>query len=103
MGGRADWQTVRSDAATTLDVRLVLKTTDDVLIGMTYRGIRHGSAEVIARFDRGEVVDPGAYYFRSNPQFETASAKYDWLNRLIAIGVGARQPQGVVYSVFEVL
>jgi hypothetical protein len=33
--------------------------------------------------DRGEVVDPTSYYFRINPLFETASAKYDWINRVI--------------------
>ena len=37
-----DWQTVRSDSAVTLDVRLVLTTDDEAMIGMTYRGIRHG-------------------------------------------------------------
>jgi Protein of unknown function (DUF3237) len=52
------WQNVRSDGSTTLDVRLVLKTTDDALIGMTYRGIRHGAPDVIARLERGETVDP---------------------------------------------
>ena len=37
--GGSDWQTVRSDSATTLNVRIVLKTNDDALIGMTYTGI----------------------------------------------------------------
>jgi hypothetical protein len=36
--GGSDWQAVRDDGSTTLDVRLVLRTTDDALIGMTYRG-----------------------------------------------------------------
>lgn len=101
--GGNDWQTVRSDGATTLDVRLVLKTTDDALIGMSYRGIRHGSAEILARLDRGEAVDPSGYYFRTHAQFETAAAKYDWMNRIIAVGIGARQTAAVVYSMFEVL
>ena len=38
----SDWQTVRNDDATTLNVRLVLKTKDDALICMTYQGVRHG-------------------------------------------------------------
>src|SRR5271163_5276077 len=38
--GGSDWQTVRGEGSITLDVRLVLKTSDDALIGMTYRGIR---------------------------------------------------------------
>src|SRR5271163_471832 len=70
--GGSDWQAVRPDGATTLDVRVVLKTHDDALIAMTYRGLRHGPADVIERVERGEVVDPTAYYFRINPLFETA-------------------------------
>jgi hypothetical protein len=101
--GGSDWQTVRSDGATTLDVRLVLRTRDDALIGMTYRGLRHGPADVIARIERGEVVDPASYYFRINPLFETAAPQYDWINRVIAVGVGHRLAHGPVYSVFEVL
>jgi hypothetical protein len=34
LDGGGDWQNVRSDGGTTLDVRLVLKTTDDALIGI---------------------------------------------------------------------
>jgi hypothetical protein len=101
--GGNDWQTVRGDGATTLNVRLVLKTSDDALIAMTYQGIRHGPPDVIARVEKGEAVDPATYYFRINPVFETAAARYDWLNRVLAIGVGYRRADGVVYSVFEVL
>jgi hypothetical protein len=101
--GGNDWQAIRADGVTTLDVRLVLKTVDEALIGITYRGIRHGPADVMARLERGEVVDPARYYFRTNPQFETASTKYDWINRILAIGIGHRSADGVVYSIFEVL
>src|SRR4051812_49048957 len=58
LDGGSDWQDVRRDGATTLDVRLVLETSERVLIAMTYRGIRHGPADVIERIERGEVVDP---------------------------------------------
>ncbi len=101
--GGSDWQTVRSDGATTLDVRLILKTSDDALIGMMYRGIRHGPPAIIDRIERGEVVDPATYYFRIAPLFETAAPKYDWINRIIAVGIGHRRADGPVYSVFEVL
>jgi hypothetical protein len=101
--GGSDWQTVRPDGATTLDVRLVLKTKDDALIGMTYRGLRHGPASLIEKLERGGVVDPVGYYFRINPLFETAASQYDWINRVIAVGVGHRLAEGPVYSVFEVL
>lgn len=71
----SDWQSVRSDGATMLDVRLVLKTKDDALITMQYRGLRHGPAQVMEQIANGEAVDPASYYFRTNPMFETASEK----------------------------
>ena len=98
-----DWQTVRGDGAVTLDVRLVLKTDDEAMIGMIYRGIRSGPPDVLARIDRGEAVDPATYYFRIASFFETAAPKYDWLNRLLAVGIGHRTADGPIYSLFEVL
>ena len=103
LDGASDWQSVRNDGATTLNVRLVLKTNDDALIAMTYLGIRHGPADVIAKLERGEAVDAASYYFRINASFETAAAKYDWLNRILAVGIGHRRAGGPVYSMFEVL
>jgi hypothetical protein len=103
LDGASDWQTVRNDGSTTLNVRLVLKTEDGALIGMTYQGLRHGPADIIARIEKGEVVDPASYYFRINPLFETEAAKYDWINRVIAVGIGHRFADGPVYNVFEVL
>ena len=103
LDGASDWQTVRNDGSTTLNVRLVLKTEDGALIGMTYQGLRHGPADIIARIEKGEVVDPASYYFRINPLFETEAAKYNWINRVIAVGIGHRFADGPVYSVFEVL
>ncbi|HEX4584313.1 MAG TPA: DUF3237 domain-containing protein [Burkholderiaceae bacterium] len=101
--GGSDWQTVRNDGAVTLNVRLVLKTGDDALICMTYQGLRHGPPEVTQRIDRGELVDPASYYFRTAVLFETAAAQYDWINRIVAVGIGHRRPDGPIYSVFEVL
>jgi hypothetical protein len=103
VSGGNDWQDVRKDNCTKLDVRLLLKTTDGALIVMTYQVLRHGPQAVMQALDRGERVDPASYYFRLTGQFETGTAKYDWLNRIIAIGIGDRHPDGPVYNVFEVL
>jgi hypothetical protein len=102
LDGGSDWQQVRSDALM-LNVRLVLKAQDGSLIGMTYQGFRHGPAAIIARIDKGEATDPSDYYFRTNPTFDTAAPAFDWLNRIIAVGVGHRRADGPVYSIFEVL
>jgi len=101
--GGSDWILVRSDGAFQLDVRLALRTDDNHLIGMTYRGIRHGPAAVLERVNRGEPVDPASYYFRMVPFFETASEKYGWLTRIVAVAIGERVAEGPVYRVFEVL
>jgi hypothetical protein len=84
-------------------IRLVLKTTDDALICMTNQGVRHGPPDVVDRIEKGEVVDPTSYYFRTNPLFGTSAPKYDWINRIVAVGIGHRQADGPIYSVFEVL
>jgi hypothetical protein len=43
------------------------------------------------------------YYFRTVINFETASTKYAWLNKVFGIGTGSRPPEGPVYEIFEVL
>ncbi len=98
-----DWQAVRTDSCIKLDVRLVLRTTDGALIVMTYQCLRAGPPSIIEKLDKGEAVDPESYYFRMNPLFETSAPKYDWMNRIIAIGAGHRLPDGPIYSIFEVL
>jgi hypothetical protein len=103
LDGGSDWQTVRKDGSTALNVRLVLKTNDTALIGMSYEGLRHGPPDILARIEKGEVVDPASYYFRINPLFETSAAQYDWINRVVAVGIGHRRADGPIYSVFEVL
>ena len=101
--GGADWVIGRPDGSTTLDVRIVLETDDGAAVGMTYRGMRHGPDAVMERVNSGVFVDPSEYYFRTTVAFETAAPKYDWLNRIIAIGTGSRPPGGPVYEIFEVL
>ena len=93
----------RPDGSSQQDVRMLLRTDDGALVVMTYRGIRHASAEVNARLARGEAVSASDYYLRTAPFFETASPQYAWLNKIVTIGVGERRPSDVVYEVFEIL
>lgn len=101
--GGSDWQSLRSDGAITINVRVVMETDDGALIGMRYRGIRHGPKEVIDRLAKGEAVNPNDYYFRVTPWFETSSDKYDWLNRVVAVAIGHRLPSGPIYNVIEIV
>ena len=75
ISGGNDWQDIRPDGCTKLDVRLLLKTTDEALIILTYQVLRHRPAEVMQALDRGEVVDPASCYFRLSGQFETAAPR----------------------------
>jgi uncharacterized protein DUF3237 len=93
----------RPDGTSQQDVRMILRTDDGALILMTYRGVRHASPEVNDRIARGEPVAASEYYLRTAPFFETSSPKYSWLNKIVTIGVGERQPQSVVYQIFEIL
>jgi len=103
VSGGSDWQSLRADGATTINVRLVMQTDDSELIGMTYLGMRHGPKEVLDRIARGEKVNPTEYYMRVTPYFETASQKYGWLNRIVSVAYGHRMAGGAIYHVFEVL
>src|SRR5262245_24065280 len=99
----SDWLLQRADDSSQQDVRMLLETDDGALISMSYRGVRHAPADVQARIARGERVDRGEYYLRTTPWFETADARYAWINDVVAVGMGDRQADGVVYDVFEVL
>lgn len=98
-----DWQKLRGDGAVLLDARVVLKTHDDALIAVTYTGMRHGPPDVMARLTRGVEVDPASYYFRIAPVFTTSDTRYEWLNRIVAVGTGQRLPSGPRYEVHEIL
>ena len=65
LNGGNDWQSVRNDGCTKLNVRLMLRTTNSSLIVMTYEAVRHGPPNVMERLDKGENVDPRAIIFVS--------------------------------------
>jgi hypothetical protein len=83
--GSSDLLLKRADGAFQQDARILLRTDDQALIVMTYRGVRHDE------------------YFRTCPFFETGSERYSWLNQIVALAVGARTAEAVMYGIFEVL
>jgi uncharacterized protein DUF3237 len=101
--GGADWQIVRPDGAADLQARYTIETDAGARILVASDGLRHGPPEVIARLARGEAVDPALYYFRTAMRFETSDPALDWLNRIIALARGAREPRMVRLDVYEVL
>jgi uncharacterized protein DUF3237 len=101
--GGADWQILRPDGTADLDARYTIQADDGALVYVVNRGVRHGPAEVLARLNWGERVDPASYYFRSAAAFETSAAEHAWLTRAVLVGVGERYPDKVVIRFWEVL
>ena len=102
--GGGDWLVVRPDGACELDVRATLRTDDGHLIYTSYRGMLHAPPEIMQRMRQGERdIDPSEYYCRTTPVFETGSEKYDWLNRIISVGVGRFTQTGVAYTMYAIL
>jgi hypothetical protein len=101
-GSSADWQVVLPDGTALGDIRYTLQTDDGDLLYAQARGVRHGSADVLARLARGEDVDPSQYIFRTSTQIETAAPALEWLNKGVFISVGARQPDRVIYETYLV-
>lgn len=101
-GASADWQTILPDGTALGDIRYTLQTDRGDLLYVQSRGVRHGSAEVLARLGRGEDVDASEYTFRTSTQIETATRDLDWLNKGVFISVGGRQATGVIYETYLV-
>ena len=85
----ADWLTLGPDGSYgTLDVRFTLKTDDDVLIYVEYRG----------RIDlkTGRVA--------ATPLFQCGDERYDWLNRSQFLADGTNDPATKIltYQLYEV-
>ena len=82
----------RPDGVWSLEARYTIRATDDTLIQVVNRGLRHGPAEVLERVFRGETVSPDEYYFRSAAQFEApVGGPHEWLNKGIFVGVAERR------------
>ena len=101
--GGGDWFVRRADQMVELDVRCVLRTDDNHLAYCCLRGVNEMTAEVAIKAITGEPVDASKYYFRVTAAIETGSKKYDWLNRIVAVGAANLTPAGVEYNIHTVL
>jgi hypothetical protein len=103
--GGGDWALFRADGGMALDVRLTLRTHDAALVHMTYGGRWITPAELSADMAdpvKRHQVDPGRYYFRTNPLFETGSQQYSWLNDIVCVGFGYLIEGGIAYKISQV-
>lgn len=98
----ADWQTIFHDGLAELDTRYAMETDDGATIEIRNYGYRHGPKEALDAVARGEDVDPASYYMRTHARLETGDPRYDWVNRTLFVGVGARHLQSVRIDLFSI-
>jgi len=98
----ADWQTIFADGLAELDTRYAMETDDGALIEIINYGFRHGPPEVLQAIAQGEDVDPSQYYMRTHARLETGDPRYDWVNRTLFVGVGARHEQSVHVRLYAI-
>ncbi len=98
----ADWQTIWANGVAELDTRYGIKTDDGAVIEIRNYGYRHGPDEVIEAIARGEEVDPSSYYMRTHARLESGDPRYEWVNRTLFVGTGARKDGQVVVSLFAI-
>ncbi|WP_316013166.1 DUF3237 domain-containing protein [Roseobacter sp. HKCCA0434] len=96
----ADWQTIFANDMAELDTRYAMETHDGAIIEIVNYGYRHGPREVIEAIGRGEQVDPESYYMRTHARLETGDARYEWVNRTLFVGLGARNASSVQVELY---
>ena len=103
VSGGADWQVGRGDGVLDIDAHYSLLLDDDARVEVVSVGMRHGPVDVLARLAGGEAVDPATYFFRTFVRFQTGSARLAWLNRTMAVAIGARRASRVELTLHRVL
>ena len=102
----ADWVQVLPGGSTRLDVRGTIKTDDNALIYLQYKGIFSASEEAFERMMQGEVLTAKDVYVIITPTFRTSQEKYAWLNHVQCIGkvVEVKDGEGgyIKYDIFVV-
>lgn len=99
----ADWQTIFANGVAELDTRYAMETHDGATIEIVNYGYRHGPADVLAAVAKGDDVSPEKYYMRTQARLETGDERYDWVNRTLFVGTGARYKDSVLMSMYAVM
>lgn len=91
------------DGSTRMDVRLTIQTDDNAFIYVEYSGVAKLSKEAGDRLGKGQTLGSNDSYFMITARFQTTSAKYAWLNELIAAGrmVSLKGGDHIKYELFS--
>src|SRR5262245_52652281 len=79
-----DWMRVLPNGTAKLDVRVSILADDGSIIFVSYAGRICGYEKARNRRSPGEPLKTDDAYFIISPTFETTSAKYGWLNDIVA-------------------
>ena len=101
-GSGGDWPLFRGDGVVAFDARYLIRAQDGTVIQVSNQGFAYAPAEVQARIDRGEAVDPAENYFRLAPRFEVADGPHAWLSRNVFVGYGEKHPDHSIFDFFLV-
>jgi hypothetical protein len=98
-----DWNHRMPDGTTRMDVRLTIQTDDNAFIYVEYGGVAKLSKEAGDRLGKGQALGSNDGYFMITARFQTTSAKYAWLNELIAVGrmVSLKGGDHIKYELFS--
>ena len=98
--GGGEWLLDAGDGFGQIDVRLMLKTTDDAHVFMRYTGLMDFNETVGAKLAEGKSTEFGDNLFLTQVRFECGHPDYAWLTRTIAVGEGRMHPDCVEYAVY---
>lgn len=101
--GGIDSQIIRPDGKCDLSARYAIQLEDGASIYIENNGMRTVPEEYAKDVVAGKFVDPGVYYFRTIPTFETYDEKYKWMMDRIFVCYATRLPENVLLKFYEVL
>src|SRR5579862_2421260 len=105
-----DYAHFRTDGVVSFEARYFLETDDGARILLNNHGYSwfrdQEAAQRWADIKAGKIdekaVSPEGYYFRTFPTFEAPAGKYEWLNKTVIIGTGARSLDGNLIRYYKV-
>ena len=100
----ADSAVVRPDGVFVPDVSLILESEAGALVKMYYTGRWSADPGHLERLllREGDLTE-GNSRLRVCGFFETADEELEYLNRIVAVGVGVATPAGITYQFHEIL
>lgn len=101
----ADFQLIQSATESVLDARYVIELDDGARLFVMNLAYRTGAAEDITALAQGQKVPAEQIYFRCTPRFEvadTTDTAWQWLESIIVLGSGRREPDAVIIDLWIV-